>query len=81
MKKLVSVSCVESVKIRKPGFSLITMPPLANAKNGKDWAQRTFDAKSKTIISIDLILRNYHKSSKAFTFIYCPCLIGKLYLT
>ena len=63
------------------GFSLITIPPLANAKNGKDWAQSTFDAKSKTIVSIDLILRNYHKSSKAFTFIYCPYLIGKLLLT
>jgi hypothetical protein len=55
--------------IKGAGFSLITMPPLANAKNGKDWAQMTFDAKSRTIVSIDLILRNYYKSSIAFTFI------------
>lgn len=51
---------VESVKLRTPGLSLITTPPLTNAKNGKDWAQRAFDAKSRTIVSIDLILRIYH---------------------
>ena len=51
------------------GFSLITIPPLASAKKGKDCAQMTFDAKSRTIVSIDLIPRNYYKSSIAFTFI------------
>ncbi len=50
----------ESVKLRTPGLSLITTPPLANAKNGKDWAQRAFDAKSRMMNSIDLILRIYH---------------------
>jgi hypothetical protein len=51
---------VESVKVRTPGLSLITTPPLANAKKGKDWAQMAFDAKSRTIVSIDFILRIYH---------------------
>ena len=67
--------------VKGASFSLITTPPLANAKKGKDWSQMAFDAKSRTIVSIDLTLRNYHKSSKAFTFIYCPYLIGKLLLT
>jgi hypothetical protein len=30
------------------------------AKNGKDWALRTFDAKNETIVSIDALLRNYY---------------------
>jgi hypothetical protein len=33
---------------------------LANAKNGKDCAQRAFDAKSRMMVRIDLILRIYH---------------------
>jgi hypothetical protein len=33
---------------------------LANAKNGKDCAQRAFDAKSRMVARIDLILRIYH---------------------
>ena len=50
----------ESVKLRTPGLSLITVPPLANAKNGKDSAQRAFDVKSRMMVRIDLILRIYH---------------------
>jgi hypothetical protein len=46
--------------VRTPGLSLITVPPLANAKNGKDCAQRAFDAKSRMMVRIDLILRIYH---------------------
>jgi hypothetical protein len=33
---------------------------LANAKNGKDCAQRAFDAKSRMMVRIDLTLRIYH---------------------
>jgi hypothetical protein len=33
---------------------------LANAKNEKDCAQRAFDAKSRMMVRIDLILRIYH---------------------
>ena len=50
----------ESVRVRTPGLSLITTPPLANAKNGKDCAQRAFDTKNRMMVRIDLILRIYH---------------------
>jgi len=50
----------ESVKVRTPGLSLITVPPLANAKNGKDCAQRAFDVESRMMVRIDLILRIYY---------------------